>query len=58
LTGEKGTGVITSTMVGLLPNKRAAEIAKKYRDRYGVGSRRLPEALYEMVYMYRMLWRR
>jgi branched-chain amino acid transport system substrate-binding protein len=53
LTGDKGTGVITSTMVGLLPTKRAAEITKKYHDRYGVDPGTYGEALYEMVYMYR-----
>lgn len=53
LTGEKGSGVITSTMVGLLPNKRAEEINKKYHAKFGVDAGTYAEALYEMVYIYR-----
>jgi branched-chain amino acid transport system substrate-binding protein len=53
LTKEKGTGIITSTMLGVLPNDRAAMINKKYHDRYGIDASTYAEALYEMVYIYR-----
>ena len=53
LTQEKGTGVLSTTMLGLLPNDRAREISAKYEAKYGVEPSTYGVALYEMTYMYR-----
>lgn len=53
LTKEKATGIITSTMIGVLPNERAAATNKAYKARYGIDASTYAQALYEMVYIYR-----
>lgn len=53
LTKEKGTGVLSTTMLGLLPSDRAKEIIGKYKAAYGVEPSTYGVALYEMTYMYK-----
>ena len=53
LTKEKGTGVLSTTMLGLLPSDRTAEIVSKYEAAYGVQPSTYGVALYEMTYLYR-----
>lgn len=53
LTKDKATGIITSTMVGVLPNERAEMINAAYQERYGIDASTYAQALYEMVYIYR-----
>lgn len=53
LTKEKGTGIITSTMIGVLPNDRASANNAAYKKRYGIDASAYAQALYEMVYIYR-----
>ena len=53
LTKEKGTGVLSTTMLGLLPSDRTAEIVSKYEAVYGVEPSTYGVALYEMTYMYK-----
>ena len=53
LTKEKGTGVLSTTMLGLLPSDRTDDIVQKYIAAYGVEPSTYGVALYEMTYMYR-----
>lgn len=55
LTGEKSNGVIYNLLGGALvspKNPRADEVAKKFKDKYGVESGTYGLALYEIVYLY------
>jgi len=55
LTGEKSNGVIYNLLGGPLvspKNPRADEVAKKFKDKYGVESGTYGLALYEIVHLY------
>jgi len=53
LTREKSTGIITSTLLGILPNERARDVNQAYKARYNLDASTYAHALYEMVYIYR-----
>jgi len=53
LTREKSTGIITSTLLGILPNERAREVNEAYKARYKLEASTYAHALYEMLYIYR-----
>ncbi|MBX3577372.1 MAG: ABC transporter substrate-binding protein [Rhizobiaceae bacterium] len=55
LTKEHSTGIMYNLLGGVLDtpkNPRAAEVAKKYEDKYGVKTGSYGAALYEQVYVY------
>jgi branched-chain amino acid transport system substrate-binding protein len=55
LTKEHSTGIMYNLLGGVLDvpkNPRAAEVAKKFEDKYGVKTGSYGAALYEQVYIY------
>jgi branched-chain amino acid transport system substrate-binding protein len=55
LTKERATGVVYNLLGGILDtpkNPRAAEVVKKYQDKYGTAPGTYGPALYEEVYVY------